>query len=552
MKIKFTLYHPTGDLELTNLPVNWKNISIVLARNQSYHGIFRNFIQNQLEYVEEGKTYLDAIIASEGLEAQISIKIDYYNTATHLWTNIFTGVENISDLKQTDTKTAMNADDNTFIQLILNREDTSIKINRTESIDGRPLTIPDLYQSISLRGTATATTCYAMYPYDLLRKVFEILTGDDKFKSNFFGKVSDGYPEAGAASLHMITKGLFIRGFDTTETYLTVNLKDCFDNLSKIYNLGMGFEWIDGILYVRIEERSYWYNGIIVATLENATEISKEYDKETIYSGIKVGYQNIVKDSEIGLCEYNTSSEWSTPIKSIKNILDIRSNWRADGTAIEICRTTYHKNITGADEKSEYDEQIFIVECINSGGLISRTDENNTVSGYYGSAYVRANIKLTPSRILYNWSNIWATGLRDFTDIWLRWLSSENMSGLTSICTDETLNFYENEQMMLARFKMPMFSGFLYSFQSVCTIAQIVAILANPYGIIKFWNENDGAYCYGWIKEINNTLISGKLLITLYAIRSMSDVESIYQYIQDENGENILDHNSLGIQSNAA
>jgi hypothetical protein len=78
-------------------------------------------------------------------------------------------------------------------------------------------------------------------------------------KSNWFGRPDSEINPAistGGGSMRCLANGLRIRNAtltDGSDGYFSVTMKELYDSLNAIDNIGMGFSVENGILYIRIE-----------------------------------------------------------------------------------------------------------------------------------------------------------------------------------------------------------------------------------------------------------------------------------------------------------
>jgi hypothetical protein len=208
-------------------------------------------------------------------------------------------------------------------------------------------------------------------------------------RSDYYGRV-DSQPYAssadGCGSLRMLTNGLKIRQAENNN--LTLSVKDLFENLNPIDNIGIG---IEGSV-VRVEDAAYFYNDTLIYTIDAAPQADEEIMEDRAFSVIKVGYKKWETESVKGLDEFNSTKEFRTGITAVNNPLDITSNFVAAGYVIEQVRTQQFISTGRADNK--YDNDTFII-CLDRG------------EGYVPFVVEQGNI-LNPANIfspetIYNW-----------------------------------------------------------------------------------------------------------------------------------------------------
>lgn len=88
--VKYTLTYGAIVRELEYLPETWDETTADFARDEKYHGIFRK-LNSSMRFVEDGATILQSAFFTDGVEADVSVNIEAYNTLTMAWETIFTG-----------------------------------------------------------------------------------------------------------------------------------------------------------------------------------------------------------------------------------------------------------------------------------------------------------------------------------------------------------------------------------------------------------------------------------------------------------------------------
>jgi len=229
-------------------------------------------------------------------------------------------------------------------------------------------------------------------------------------KSDYYGR-TDSEPYAaesdGCGSLRILTNGLRLRNAENPLQF--ISLKEVFDGLNAIDNIGMGVE-LGGVYepdVLRIEPAEYFYKDFKIADHPSIPASTTDAKPDLAYSIIKVGYKKWETENENGLDEFNSNKEFRTSLKSIDNTLDITSGFIAGGYPIEHTRQQSFADTGAADNK--YDNDNFII-CV-------------TRSPYaYGNYIVEQGITGNPANFYspdtaYNWR------IRPFYNL-MRWWKS--------------------------------------------------------------------------------------------------------------------------------
>jgi hypothetical protein len=178
-------------------------------------------------------------------------------------------------------------------------------------------------------------------------------------KSDYYGRTdSEPYAAAedGCGGLRVLTSGLRLRNADTPKHFLS--LKDLFDSLNAIDNIGMAVEGDE----LRIEPVEYFYQDVKILEMPYIPDADHQAEEEMAYSLVKVGYKKWETENTNGLDEFNSNKEFRTTLKTIDNTLDITSNFIAGGYPIEHTRQQTFALTGAADTKYDNDTFIVVVE----------------------------------------------------------------------------------------------------------------------------------------------------------------------------------------------
>jgi hypothetical protein len=255
-----------------------------------------------------------------------------------------------------------------------------------------------------------------MLVYEALQSVVESITGTANLVySEFFGKISNGYALNGLGSMFAVTNGFFIRNFNIANRALTIDFKKFVLSLRAIWNIGISYEYVSGILKIIVEDISHFFQDNEIIRITEYSEYSEETAKEFIYNEIEVGYNKFQDEGEYLLDEFNTKLQFSTPIKTNKAKLPLMSDLITSGYAIEDTRRMQFAE-KPVDSMTYDDDNFLIAVWDDAGTWKSEKDENfetnNILDG--STAY---NLRLTPKRNLIRWAR-WINGGLVYKDGW--------------------------------------------------------------------------------------------------------------------------------------
>jgi hypothetical protein len=560
MQQRYILTYDLTDLTLEYAPEGWNDLKYTITRNMSYYGLFRSF-SGSLKFVEDGKEFIDNIIDTYGFEAEIQIRIQELNQDTRIWETKVNGILNFDPkvyLKK-QLYTEVNFEDSVIHKKFKNREDSDIAYNRKESVNGTILPgFASETKTVQLRGQNTdVANATAIYPFEAFNRVLQVICDLDynPVLSSIFGRPEYDYVDDGKAANVMLSKGLLMRGFTIAgddiiagETNLNFKFNDLFKNFNGLFNIGLDIVYDstnDRYNFV-IEDKNYFFQTTELFTLDSLSNLTYEFDDDLMIQTIKTGYKKFTQDNDYGLAEYNNRSEFMTPISVSSKILDLESNYRADGVAFQIA---IDNRFTGADEenKTDIDEDIFFIHSFDdSGTLRTVKDENfDVVAGLYGNNPIQANIYISPARNMTRWGDYIRSSLTFFEDTGdIRFNKAEALSNLSSQYGAETDTIFENRDIAINDLSTPRFSGRKITFEAPLTRDQINTITDNPYGLVKLWDYIAKEYNYGWIKEASTDRVDRDTTWELWEVANLVEISNNMVYM-DTTGIDFMDGNSM-------
>jgi hypothetical protein len=276
-----------------------------------------------------------------------------------------------------------------------------------------------------------ASTCNGLYIFDFLKRLLLIITGNSNaLVSDYFSVTNQGLMWN-----NLITTGLYIRNgqlLDQANPQIQTSYSQFFEDLSRIFNLGWGFEYNESlsIWQIRIEPMDYFYDDALqIGNFEKASNIVQNANVQDLVNSFKLGFTDQWKNIAVsGIFEPHTYRGYSTPNRSRSadtKVLDLRSGILASGYAIEFSRRLqYLRDDSGSSDRPN-DYNLFIVwlnrasVTINSieGTGYEFPDETGSVTFAPGTVSVGSdlvgstnapiteiyNILHTPARIAARW-----------------------------------------------------------------------------------------------------------------------------------------------------
>lgn len=407
---------------------------------------------------------------------------------------------------------------------------------RLSYVDDNDFTVDIRWLYESSRITLTAVTEMEASKSDVylinesLSRVTEAYTNDCmRVKSDFFGR-TDSEPYAsdsdGCGGLVSITNGLKIRTAkmqDDSEPKMLVSMKDLFEGLFSIYNIGMGVEpdteRNDGSDWIRVEPIKYFYNDTVLLTCQ-PSEVRRSINRDLIFSTVQVGYAKWETEEVLGLNDVFSKREFRTLIKQIKNEYNILCSFVGSSNAIEVTRRKF--GLTTKDWR--YDNNTFII-CLDriEAGFKAEQDNVESSSGitFPEDSY---NLRISPIRnairhlitILSSYKNenngevLFAAGDGNI-------VASINLDDDSCIIENGEVSESQNLDIDISLDPddiRPFLKAELVSFDYPITYTQYKVIKANPYGLIGFSCGNNPTE-YGWIEDFQYKPYDGMGQFTL-------------------------------------
>lgn len=341
-----------------------------------------------------------------------------------------------------------------------------------------------------------------------------------KVYSDWYGR-TDSLPydvnNDGLGSLRAVTKGQMLRNIilkNGDSPSLRLSMKDCFDALNAIDNIGMSVETntIDGGKWLRIERFNYFYDQNIILELEGVNEVTLKNKSDAYISTFKSGYSSWRGEEVSGQGEFMTSREYTTGIKSSNNPFEKLCNWIAATFTIEITRRQYGYNTM--DWK--YDENTFIFQLIRVDGKIDveLSDQYANLNNIDDPTTLY-NLRLSPIRMALMWLQriyqqyLSPNGTNTAGNLVLFTKGDNNTTAegellSNNIFKNSALNEGDNlygNQFQTDDYWFPFLKNEVAEFSYPLSFENWLLLYGNPKGLIKFNCGNEVKY--GWILDVN-------------------------------------------------
>lgn len=324
------------------------------------------------------------------------------------------------------------------------------------------------------------TSCPALRVFDVLDRLFRIITGKQCFQSNF---LNNEWRDL------LFTNGFKIRGFEEKE--ITTSLEEVLDALMAIDDIALIIENNT----VRVEKKGYSFDPVEVLDVGEVSKIEREIVEKYHYSSVEIGYDFDGKYEEVnGLDEFNIKNTYATcidtngdtPLKAISKV-------RADAYGVTLAQVKPFTDFPQLD--TAYDKVNFFLDCkmvFANNYLLRHWEDDFTTepTGIFSPA-TAFNLRLSPFNSLLRKGKTISCGLQKFPTELLKYSSTEGNSQLVTDYPERAVI----ENSVLAS---PYFLPEQITFEKKITLQQFKRIVDSPYKLIKFVNEY-GVVEYGYI-----------------------------------------------------
>lgn len=345
--------------------------------------------------------------------------------------------------------------------------------------------------------------------HDFGDRLVEILTSrKDAFYSEYLGRQDLGYLTDGEAAYKGYSCGHWLRGFDKEpedddNRYkpFTTTLKDFLEDLMVTENVGIGIEkfgFKERLVVRPLEE--FYPNYVTVKLPYQVSKVKRKVSKKHYYSSVKIGCAKGWENEEaMGLDEYNTQSNFTSPIVRIKNVFEKITKYIYAPYASEFIRRKPKSEYPTEDHSNDKEIFAFALKKEDEEYKLRKwqDDLEQEPTGVYSpdTAY---NFKYSPVNILFRHGWVLATSFTKNLTNYLSFGSSEGNSSLKTKFIGQSERS-ENSDILCSDLGTPRYLPESVEFEHIFdydikeqiegkTIINGKEIL-NIYGLIEFINE---------------------------------------------------------------
>lgn len=291
------------------------------------------------------------------------------------------------------------------------------------------------------------STTQAMMIHEAFQSVIDRIVGaDNMLYSEYLGAEDTqqtDYVSNGCASLCAVMRGVHLKTYSFTDKPFYVSFDQLWGGHNPIFNLGLGYETVDSVEVIRIEDKAHFYDSTVSLNLDYVNNIEVTIDTEKVFKNIKIGYQKWESESLSGIDDPQTKHEYAVQLKKSGTDIELYSNFVAASLAIEYTR----RQQVQLSKDWKLDNDIFIIaidkDIIGSPSLVYAPELDEPFSAITGlnNSDARYNLRLTPGRNFVRWRNYFNTGLQLYTSYDYKFVSGEgNVDMSSTVGTDSCIS----------------------------------------------------------------------------------------------------------------
>jgi hypothetical protein len=128
---------------------NWNAVNFVFKRSKEYQSVLRSQVL-EIELPFDGKTYIDTIYETYGIDTEIGCEIQYLDKSDFTYATLYDGIIDLSEWSKFRDTTTVKVIDGTILSKFTTRDDIEIQLSRTTDLDGNAISTYDYLNSFSV------------------------------------------------------------------------------------------------------------------------------------------------------------------------------------------------------------------------------------------------------------------------------------------------------------------------------------------------------------------------------------------------------------------
>lgn len=350
-------------------PLNWDDFSIRLARDRSLNAVIVSY-DVSLILGSDAYKYLNDLRLTNQYCEPLTVLIKYH-CGSGAWYDLVRGYIFLTECRfnLTECTVTTRIFDESFSSFIGNNRSVPFNTSADRSKELAPI------PSVVPYGLTTFDPKTGIYDrvvkgyklFDVFDSCVNFISNNKvKLISSFLSNVIPG--DSGAYNL-FITSGASLRS--TVITPFTTTFIQLYEAIRSKYNLGIGFQLIDGVPHILIERNEYFLEEFVSTTIQEANDVIAYYDQQQLFNRVQFGSQtytgqfdsivdnNYLSFPDIAFRGFQDETFYVIGECNIDNILDCFNE-----TTIVIDNNTIEDIIIY--NNNSYDKAPVLIECFGN------------------------------------------------------------------------------------------------------------------------------------------------------------------------------------------
>jgi hypothetical protein len=305
--------------------------------------------------------------------------------------------------------------------------------------------------------------------YNVGKRLSEIYTGKNCFESHLLDGKDPEYLKNEDHNL-VFAPGGWLRNLKKKDENgnllpwpMEMNFEDFYKSIHAILPVGYGISTVGNSQRIVLESLRFFFQRTVMGNLGKIQIKGRSTAAEYCYQSLKFGY---VKGGDyeqpLGLDEYNTQTDYRTPLTGTDNIYEALGPSRTDSYGAEGTRRKPYKDFPDEDTNEDKDNFLFDVKFIsrsNQGSYFeprTYTDDFETVPTGIYSPETAFNLNLSPARNKKRHEYWWSNSIIMLQDEEIQFSNSKGNSELkTKKAGEDALQ--ERENILISKVTNPLF-----------------------------------------------------------------------------------------------
>lgn len=134
-RVRYSLSHKEYGIQYITEPIDWRNDSIELARNEDYDGIVAN-ISKEITFVEDGADYITNVRKIYGINAKIQIIKEERHPDTDKWEEVYSGFLDLTTRTTKNNQVSLNINSSETEDILKSNKSEKVEIEREDTLEG--------------------------------------------------------------------------------------------------------------------------------------------------------------------------------------------------------------------------------------------------------------------------------------------------------------------------------------------------------------------------------------------------------------------------------